>query len=262
MDVGFRIIIPARYGSERLPGKPLLEIAGKSLIQHVYERACTSAATEIIIATDDERIHTAAQSFGAQVCMTSTDHTSGTERIAEVITLLDYDEGDIVVNLQGDEPLIPVHCLNQVAETLINTPDAQVSTLCTTISSSEEIFDPNIVKVIRDRAGYALYFSRAPIPWDRDTFSLMQKLSYPPNGQGAYQRHIGLYAYRAGFIKQYVSSSRCHLEQIESLEQLRVLWQGSRIIVANAKEVPPGGIDTEQDLQRVKALFDDQKPIS
>lgn len=258
MAVDFRIIIPARYGSERLPGKPLLKIVGKPLIQHVYERACTSNATEIIIATDDERIHTAAQSFGAQVCMTSTDHTSGTERIAEVISLLDYDEDDIVVNLQGDEPLIPVHCLNQVAEILINTADAQVSTLCTAITSSEEIFDPNIVKVIRNRAGYALYFSRAPIPWHRDTFSLMQKPSYPPNEQEVYQRHIGLYAYRAGFIKQYVSSPSCNLEQIESLEQLRVLWQGNRIIVANAKQVPPEGIDTEQDLQRVKDLFDAQ----
>lgn len=251
--MGYRIIIPARYASTRLPGKPLRDIAGKPMIQHVYERACASGAGEAVIATDDQRIRAAAEGFGARVCMTSPDHASGTERLAEAVDMCGCADDEIVVNLQGDEPRMPAACLDQVAGELQQRSAAQVATLCTSVAGAEEVFDPNVVKVVRDANGYALYFSRAPIPWHREHFA-----SSPASIAGAGQhwmRHIGLYAYRAGYIKEYAGLAPCDIERTESLEQLRVLWHGGRIAVAEAVQVPPPGVDSEQDLQRAEAAM-------
>ncbi len=250
--MSYCVVIPARYASLRLPGKPLRILAGKTMLEHVYLRACQSGAEEVIIATDDMRIHETAESFSANVCLTADTHTSGTERLAEVISACALDDNDIVVNLQGDEPLMPVACIEQVAQALHDNPDAQVSTLCTRITQPEDIFDPNIVKVVRDRNEVALYFSRAPIPWCRGKFD-----QQPPQtaDQIDHYRHIGLYAYRAGYIKTYVSQPKAMLEEAESLEQLRVLWHGGKIIVPEAVEIPGPGVDTEEDLKKVEALL-------
>lgn len=247
--MGFVIVIPARYGATRLVGKPLREIAGKPLIQHVFERAAKCGAEHVVVATDDERIHQIAENFGAEVCMTSSRHRSGTDRLAEVARLKEYGDDQIIVNLQGDEPLMPPAVLKQVAEDLAEHNDASVATLCAHIKDAGELFDPHAVKVVMDRAGYALYFSRAPIPWDRETFGIAAKsLSETVN----HYRHIGVYAYRAGFLRDYSTWPVCGVEAAESLEQLRVLWHGHRIHVAEAvAEVPPG-VDTEEDLRRVQ----------
>ena len=253
--MSFRVIIPARFESTRLPGKPLREVAGKPMIQHVHECASNSDSEQVIIATDDARIQQAAEAFGAVVCMTSTEHRSGTERLAEVIENMHIDYADIIVNVQGDEPLMPTTCINQVATALANTPQANVATLCTPIPTHHELFDPHIVKVVRDSSDMALYFSRAPIPWHREEFSADPDSL--PSDQTPYYRHIGLYAYRAGYIREYVELAACDLEQAESLEQLRVLYHGGRIVCVEAHEVPGPGVDTEADLEKVVALFDD-----
>jgi 3-deoxy-manno-octulosonate cytidylyltransferase (CMP-KDO synthetase) len=253
--LSFRVIIPARYESTRLPGKPLRDMAGKPMIQHVHECASSSESQQVIIATDDARIQQAAESFGAIVCMTSTEHRSGTERLAEVIETMHIDDADIIVNVQGDEPLMPTICINQVATALANTPEANVATLCTPINSHDQLFDPHVVKVVRDSNDMALYFSRAPIPWHREEFSAGPDSL--PSDNTPYYRHIGLYAYRAGYIREYVTLAACDLEQAESLEQLRVLYHGGRIVCVEAHEVPGPGVDTEADLEKVVALFDD-----
>jgi 3-deoxy-manno-octulosonate cytidylyltransferase (CMP-KDO synthetase) len=253
--LSFRVIIPARYESTRLPGKPLRDMAGKPMIQHVHERASSSESQQVIIATDDVRIQQAAEAFGAIVCMTSTEHRSGTERLAEVIETMHIDDADIIVNVQGDEPLMPTICINQVATALANTPEANVATLCTPINSHDQLFDPHVVKVVRDSNDMALYFSRAPIPWHREEFSAGPDSL--PSDNTPYYRHIGLYAYRAGYIREYVTLAACDLEQAESLEQLRVLYHGGRIVCVEAHEVPGPGVDTEADLEKVVALFDD-----
>ena len=250
--MNYRVIIPARHASVRLPGKPLRELAGRTMLEHVYRRACQSGAREVIIATDDARIADAAEGFGAEVCMTADSHNSGTERLAEVVSLRGFDDEDIIVNLQGDEPLMPAACIEQVAEALHAHPDTQVSTLCARTEDHEALFDPNVVKVVRDSRDYALYFSRAPIPWCRGCFDLEPP---QPSSDAVHYRHIGLYAYRAGYIKTYVAQSRAMLEEAESLEQLRVLWHGGRIIVPEAVEIPGPGIDTEADLKKVEALL-------
>jgi len=250
--MAYRVVIPARYASQRLPGKPLRMLAGKTMLEHVYRRACQSEAAEVIIATDDARIREASESFHARVCLTAGTHTSGTERLAEVVAICGFDDHDIVVNLQGDEPLMPVVCIEQVAQALQQHADAQVSTLCTRIHRPDEIFDPNIVKVIRDKNETALYFSRAPIPWCRGSFDQQPPLIAE---QAQHYRHIGLYAYRAGYIKTYVSQSQAMLEKVESLEQLRVLWHGGKIIVPEAMAIPGPGVDTEEDLKQVEALL-------
>ncbi len=249
----FSIVIPARYASTRLPGKPLLPLNGKPMLQHVYERACASQADQVIIATDDQRIGHAAEQFGAIVCMTAETHRSGTERIAEVIEQRNIPDDEIIVNLQGDEPLMPAICLDQVAKALAEAGDASVSTLCAPIETAHELFDPHIVKVVRDANDYALYFSRAPIPWHRDEYVSTRDVL--PSDGTPYFRHIGLYAYRASYIKEYISSPVCPLEKAESLEQLRVLWHSHRIIVPLAVETPGPGIDTEADLQKVERLL-------
>ncbi len=254
--MSFYAVIPARYASTRLPAKPLLEIAGKPMIQHVYERACESAARDVVIATDDERIATAAKRFNARVCLTSPTHQSGTDRLQEVATQLALNETEIVVNVQGDEPLIPAAVINQVAANLADVPEASVATLCEPIHTYADFLNPNIVKVVSDHRGRALYFSRAPIPWPRDHFA-QEGVNTLPETLPC-RRHIGIYAYRVGLLNGFVQWPPAPLELIESLEQLRVLWQGAMIHVADACAPVPGGVDTLNDLQRVKAILEIQ----
>jgi 3-deoxy-manno-octulosonate cytidylyltransferase (CMP-KDO synthetase) len=246
------VIIPARYASTRLPGKPLADVAGKPLIQRVYERAQESGAASIVIATDDERIAAAARTFGAQVCMTRTGHCSGTDRLSEVIEKLSIGEREIVVNLQGDEPLMPPTLIRQVAQALESKPDTAMATACHAIRDRAEFLNPNVVKVVFDRDGHASYFSRAPIPWPRDA------MAGEANGSIDAYRHIGLYGYRAGFVRRYAAWPACALEQAEQLEQLRVLWHGERIAVCVAEEIPGPGVDTPDDLERVRRIFKDR----
>ncbi|OGI51820.1 MAG: 3-deoxy-manno-octulosonate cytidylyltransferase [Candidatus Muproteobacteria bacterium RIFCSPHIGHO2_02_FULL_60_13] len=243
------IIIPARYASTRLPGKPLADVAGKPLIQRVHDCAAKSGAARIVIATDDERIRAAAEGFGARVVMTSAAHRSGTDRLAEVIEKLAIGPEEIVVNLQGDEPLMPPELMREVAEKLSSHKDAQVATACHAIHDRETLANPNVVKVVCDAKGYALYFSRAAIPWPREVMA--------GKGGGAIQalRHIGLYAYRAGFVRRYASWTPCPPEEAEQLEQLRVLWHGERIVVHEARVMPEAGVDTPEDLERVREIF-------
>ena len=246
--MSFTVVIPARYQSSRLPGKPLADIGGKPMIRWVYEQSLKAGASEVIIATDDKRVELVAKSFGAVVCMTSPNHESGTERLAEVVQKMNIDGEQIIVNVQGDEPLIPPSNIKQVAENLANSV-APMATLAVEIEHESEVFNPNAVKVVTDQDGYALYFSRATIPWDRDNFSGDNKQLVQP-----LLRHIGIYAYRAGFINTYVNWKPSQLEKIECLEQLRVLWYGEKIHVDVAKEAPPAGVDTAEDLDAVRKL--------
>jgi 3-deoxy-manno-octulosonate cytidylyltransferase (CMP-KDO synthetase) len=243
----FKVVIPARYASTRLPGKPLLELAGRPMLQYVYERSLQSGASEVIIATDDQRIAAAAHNFDAAVCMTSPGHTSGTERLAEVVEVQGWDDQEIIVNVQGDEPLIPAALIRQVAAGLAGNTAAAVATLAFPIETVADVTDPNSVKVVLDKLGYALYFSRAPVPCHRD----MPMVDHATHAL----RHIGLYAYRAGFLKRYRQMETSPLESIEKLEQLRVLWHGMKIHVGIAAEMPGHGVDTREDLARVEALL-------
>lgn len=249
----FKVAIPARYGSTRLPGKPLRSIAGRPMLEYVYRKALASGAEEVVIATDDLRIYRVAQDFGAEVCMTAVEHASGTDRLAEVATQRAWPDEAIVVNLQGDEPLLPPDLLHQVARDLAGHPDAGIATLCTRIATAHEVFDPQVVKVVRDAQGYALYFSRAPIPYHRDEFFKDSDRLPPLPVSADYFRHLGLYAYRTADLRRYPQLPPCLLEQTECLEQLRALWNGIRIYVGEAAEIPPPGVDTEQDLVRVEA---------
>ena len=251
--MSYSIIIPARYASTRLLGKPLLEIEGKPLIQHVYQRATETQAKRIIIATDDQRIADICNAFGAEVCLTRTDHQSGTERIAEVIKKLKFLDQEIVINLQGDEPDVPASLIEQTALCLQQNPMADMSTLATPIDNSTDLFNPNIVKVVLNEQNLALYFSRAPIPWHRDQFPILPNQTMPENHQ--WLRHIGLYGYRCGFLRQYIEWTISPLEQIESLEQLRVLAHGGKIIVDITQIQPAHGIDTKEDLEKARLAF-------
>ncbi|MEE4278196.1 MAG: 3-deoxy-manno-octulosonate cytidylyltransferase [Halieaceae bacterium] len=246
--MNFIVVIPARYASSRLPGKPLLDIAGKAMLQRVWERASATEAERVVVATDDERIEVAARSFGAEVLMTAAAHPSGTDRIAEVVEKLAVDDSAIIVNVQGDEPLIPPEVIRQVADNLAAHPQAAIATLCERIDRESSLRDPNVVKVVRDRQGMALYFSRACIPWPRDHD---WGGTMPP---GDWWRHIGLYAYRAGFLRRYTRWSPAPIEGSESLEQLRALYEGERIHVAEAVAAVPGGVDTPDDLEALRAL--------
>ena len=248
--MSFTVVIPARYGSTRLPGKPLLDIAGKPMVQRVWERARCSAAGQVVIATDDSRIADTAQAFGAQVCMTSADHPSGTDRLQQVAMQMGWPDDHIVVNVQGDEPLIPPVVIDQVALNLATHEKAGIATLCEDITALDELINPNAVKVVSDASGLALYFSRAPIPWPRDSFADGQQVM---PGEGNWYRHIGIYAYRTGFLHQYVTWEPAAVEQLEHLEQLRALYNGVSIHVARASESVPGGVDTEEDLCAVRA---------
>lgn len=244
----FTVIIPARYASSRFPGKPLVNINGKPMIQHVYDRAIESGASRVIVATDDARIAKTVSDFGGNYCMTAEHHESGTERLAEVIEVEGLLAHELVVNVQGDEPFIPPENIQQVAENLYNHQDAEMATLGVKITDVEEAFNPNVVKVVTDKLGYALYFSRSTIPYDRSRFLDADNID---DIGDFYMRHIGIYAYRAGFIKQYVNMAPSGLEQVESLEQLRVLWHGEKIHVDEAQKAPPVGIDTPEDLDKL-----------
>ncbi|KQN67894.1 MULTISPECIES: 3-deoxy-manno-octulosonate cytidylyltransferase [Rahnella] len=247
--MSFIAIIPARYGSSRLPGKPLADINGKPMVVHVMERALESGAKRVIVATDHPEVVKAVEAAGGEVCMTRADHQSGTERLAEVIELCQFADDEIIVNVQGDEPLIPPVIIRQVAENLANS-EAGMSTLAVPIETAEEAFNPNAVKVVRNAKGYAMYFSRAAIPWERERFAVSKETI-----GDVFLRHIGIYAYRAGFIRQYVKWEPSELEHIELLEQLRVLWYGEKIHVDVAKAIPSVGVDTPEDLERVRAIL-------
>jgi 3-deoxy-manno-octulosonate cytidylyltransferase (CMP-KDO synthetase) len=247
--MSFIAIIPARFASSRLPGKPLADIGGKPMVVHVMERAKESGADRVIVATDHPDVFAAVEAAGGEVCMTRADHQSGTERLAEVIELYGFSDQDIIVNVQGDEPLVPPVIIKQVAENLASC-EAGMATLAVPIETAEEAFNPNAVKVVMDVNGYALYFSRATIPWERERFAKSKETV-----GDTFLRHIGIYAYRAGFIRRYVNWAPSPLENIELLEQLRVLWYGEKIHVAVAKEVPSVGVDTPEDLQRVRELL-------
>ena len=246
--MSFRVVIPARYGAQRLPGKPLLPLAGRPMIEHVWRRAMEAGALEVVIATDDERIATAARGFGAEVELTAAELPSGTDRCAVVAARRGWDEEALVVNLQGDEPLMPPALLRQVAELLARDADASVATLCTPIADAAELADPNVVKVVFAQDGAALYFSRAPIPWDRDGAERAGAV------RGAH-RHLGIYAYRVAALARLTSLPACELERIERLEQLRALWHGMRIGIDVAQALPGAGVDTPADLARVEALL-------
>lgn len=252
MSLRFKVVIPARYASTRLPGKPLLTIAGKPMIAHVCQRALEADAEQIIVATDDERIFHAVSELGIKAVMTRPDHQSGTERIAEVAQLCGWADSEIIVNLQGDEPLIPPVIIREVAAALAGQQQAGIATLAAKIIDIEEIFNPNAVKVVLNKSGYALYFSRAPIPWERDAFSLSDRT---PSGKLPYLRHIGLYAYRVDFLNRYCAWDASPLESVEALEQLRILWHGQEVLVKIVDQSPEGGVDTQEDLRRVERVL-------
>lgn len=255
--MSFVVVIPARFQSSRLPGKVLADINGKPMIQWVVEKAQKSGASQVIVATDNDEVAKVVQGFGGEVCKTRADHQSGTERLAEVMEQYQFDDDQVIVNVQGDEPFIPAENIAQVARNLANQQrtsqqQARMATLAVHIHDVEEALNPNAVKVLTDKNGYALYFSRATIPYDRERFlnsDLVKSIG------DFYLRHIGIYAYRAGFIKDYVQWPASQLEQIESLEQLRVLWQGEKIHVAVAESrLPVEGVDTPEDLEKARAF--------
>ena len=247
----FHIIIPARYQSGRLPGKPLMDIGGKPMIQHVVERAQQSRASGVIVATDDIRIEDAVKGFGGEVVMTSTEHQSGGDRIAEAARILGMDDDCQIVNVQGDEPDMPVGLINQVAALLNDKPDAVMATASAPLEEDEQLLDPSVVKVVTDKDDYALYFSRATIPWVRSESSS----DMAEHAIDVVRRHLGIYSYRAEYIQRFSSRSPCILEQWEKLEQLRVLWHGERIACANAVEIPGPGVDNSQDLENARRRF-------
>jgi 3-deoxy-manno-octulosonate cytidylyltransferase (CMP-KDO synthetase) len=255
----FSVIIPARYAATRLPGKVLLDIAGRPMLEHVYARARESGAAEVWVATDDARVAERCRGFGASVRMTSSAHRSGTDRLAEVVEALALPADRIVVNVQADEPLLPPRLIGQVAAALALHGDAGIATLCTALAGIDEVFDPNVVKVVRDRLGYALYFSRAPIPWHRQSFP--GRPAALPDGV-PYWRHVGLYAYRAGNLSRLAREAPSPAELAESLEQLRALHVGLRIHVAEAVEAPGPGVDTAEDLERVRRLAASARPAA
>lgn len=242
MSHDFKIVIPARYGASRLPGKPLRELAGKPLVEWVWHCAARAEPEQLLVATDDERIREACEAFGAEVVMTAADHPSGTDRLAEVAALQGWPDDAVVVNLQGDEPLTPVANIERLVEACRAHPEAAIATLCEPLEQGDYA-NPNAVKLVRDKRGFALYFSRASIPFARD------------GGAPAALRHIGLYAYRGGFLRRFRAFEVSPLEEVERLEQLRAMWHGERIFAADAAEPMGPGIDTPEDLARVGALL-------
>ena len=251
MTTAFDVIIPARYGASRLPGKLLRDIAGKPMIHRTYERALESKAERIIVATDDDGIARVVDSFGGTVCRTQSEHATGTDRIAETVEILGFDKDRIIVNLQGDEPCVPGGLIDQVAECLAGATEAEMATVSLPLVRHEDMNDPSVVKVVVDRCGYALYFSRASIPFLRNDI---------PPGNATHprymRRHIGLYAYRVGYLRRFVSLDPSPLEEVEKLEQLRALWHGDRIAVAAAESLPGPSVDTLADLEEVIQIFE------
>jgi 3-deoxy-manno-octulosonate cytidylyltransferase (CMP-KDO synthetase) len=271
LDLSFTVVIPARYASSRLPGKALADIAGKPMVVRVAERARESGARNVYVATDHDDIAAAVRQHGFEVVMTRADHPNGTDRVAEVAEHLTLEHQAVVVNVQGDEPLIEPGLIRAVATLLADSPEAAIATACHPIGDAAEMFNPNVVKVVLDHAGLARYFSRAPIPFARDAFAhswdafarsydpasgaFVTSVPVLPEGLPCY-RHIGIYAYRAEFLRVYPRLASSPLEQFEALEQLRALWHGYAIAVAVRHDAPLPGVDTPEDLERVRALFD------
>jgi 3-deoxy-manno-octulosonate cytidylyltransferase (CMP-KDO synthetase) len=249
--MAFSVVIPARFHSSRLPGKPLLDLGGISMLERVYQQACKSGASQVYIATDHIDIVTHAKGFGGTVIMTREDHATGTDRLQEVAQYLALPDDHIVVNVQGDEPFIPPHLINQVADNLRQYAEASIATLAEPIDDIEQVFDANAVKVVRNAANMAMYFSRAPLPWNRSWHKTKTKQLQ----KHAYLRHIGLYAYRVGFLHRYVNWPQANYEHLESLEQLRALHYGESVHVDLAPEGMPAGIDTPEDLMRVREFL-------
>ncbi len=243
--MSFKVVIPARYASTRLPGKPLLDIAGKPMVVHVVEKAIASGAESVVVATDDSRIESAIAALGYEVVMTSASHQSGTDRIAEVVEKMNWADDDVIVNVQGDEPLIESDIIASVAASLHRNVDCVCATACFKLDAAKDFYNPNVVKVVLSKSGRAMYFSRAPIPFPRDA-SQDTELTWD-----AFQ-HIGLYAYRVGFLKTYNSLPATELEQVEKLEQLRILHHGYQMIVHQVDGRPAPGIDTQDDLEKVR----------
>lgn len=248
--MSFVVIIPARFGSSRFPGKPLADIKGKPMIAHVIDRAFEAGASQVVVATDDERIRHAVGER-CTVCMTRSDHNSGTERLAEVVQTLQLPKDTIVVNVQGDEPFVPAENIQQVAANLADRPDIPMATLATPFNDADDVSNPNMVKVIANQYQEAIYFSRSAIPFDRA--AMLERTE--PLDPGGYLRHIGIYAYRASYITRYVEYPSTVLEQLESLEQLRALWYGDKIHVDVAVAAPPVGIDTPEDLAHLLSIL-------
>ena len=257
MSARFTAIIPARYASTRLPGKPLADVAGKPMVVRVAERAIEAGADRVVVATDDERIKAVVELNGIAACLTSPDHSTGTDRLAEAANQLALDDDAIVVNVQGDEPLLSPRLIRAVAQLLAANPPAAIATACHPITDAAEAFNPNVVKVVLDHERYALYFSRATIPWARDAFA-GGRTDVPP-GLPLY-RHYGLYAYRVRFLRRFPTLAPAPIERFEALEQLRALWHGFRIVVEITAGTPAPGVDTPEDLERVRALFAAAKP--
>lgn len=252
MTAVFHVVVPARHASTRLPGKPLADICGKPMVVRVLDCARASGAVGVWVATDHEGVRAAVADAGGEVVMTRSDHPSGTDRLAEVATMLEWADDEIVVNVQGDEPLIDPALIAAVAQTLAADPDAAMATAAHPIHDVAEVFNPNVVKLVCDVRDRALYFSRAPIPWARDEWSEGRQTL--PAGLPLL-RHVGLYAYRVGFLKRYASLAPAPIEQWEALEQLRALWHGFPIKVLRLAGAPPAGVDTPEDLVRVRAVF-------
>ena len=253
----FTVIIPARHASTRLPGKPLADIAGKPMVVQVALRAHQAGAARVVVATDDVRIKAAVEAHGIEACLTRSDHPTGTDRLAEAAKLLGIDDEAIVVNVQGDEPLLAPALMRAMADLLEKHPDAAIATACHPITDPAEVFNPNVVKVVLDHRGYALYFSRATIPWARDAFATGRGVV--PEGLPVY-RHYGLYAYRVAFLRSYPTLAAASIERFEALEQLRALWHGFRIVVEITSGTPAPGVDTPEDLERVRSLFSSARP--
>ena len=254
----FRVVIPARFASTRLPGKPLLEIGGKPMILHVVDRAVASGAASVCVATDHQPVFDAVVGARSNAVMTRPDHPSGTDRLAEVVARYQWADNEIVVNVQGDEPLIDPELIAAVAQALAGSPTAMVATAAHAISEVADFLNPNVVKVVCDSSGHALYFSRAPIPWPRDAFAADR--GQLPSGLPV-MRHVGIYAYRVSFLRRYASLAVSPLEQWEALEQLRVLWHGERIAVLAVEHAPEPGVDTAEDLERVRQAFDRSRSV-
>lgn len=253
----FIVVIPARHASSRLPAKALADIGGKPMVVRVAEQAARSGARQVLVATDHKAIAEAVRAHGLEALLTSADHPSGTDRIAEVVDQLELPDETIVVNVQGDEPLVPPPLIAQLAAALAERPAAAIATACHPLREETELFNPNIVKVVCDQAGYALYFSRAPIPYAREAFSGREVPAEARPLQDGLPalRHVGIYAYRAAFLRAYTRLAPAPIERYESLEQLRALWHGYRITMVTTEHAPPAGVDTPEDLARVRALF-------
>jgi 3-deoxy-manno-octulosonate cytidylyltransferase (CMP-KDO synthetase) len=255
--VSFTVLIPARYGSTRLPGKALADLGGVPMVVRVAARALQSGAQRVVVATDDARIAQAARDHRVEAVMTRGDHASGTDRLAEAAATLGLSGDDIVVNVQGDEPLLDPALMRRVADLLVARSDASIATSCHLLVDAGDAFNPNVVKVVLDAQGYALYFSRATIPWARDAFAVDR--STVPSELPIY-RHHGLYAYRAAYLRGYPALRPAPIEGFEALEQLRALWHGHRIAVEIAQDAPAPGVDTAEDLARVRAAIDRVRP--